>query len=100
VAAVEASPANDYPVLRKAQSSLRGAKTIPQMTRTPVPTADTASDCEGRQGGSSSVGLEVMPFADEHLDAAADLLAERHRRDRLLEPDLPASRSRAPSARS
>jgi hypothetical protein len=36
------------------------------------------------------VGVEVMPFADEHLDVAAGLLAERHRRDRVREPDLPA----------
>jgi GNAT superfamily N-acetyltransferase len=31
-----------------------------------------------------------MPFADGYLDAAASLLAERHRQDRLQEPDLPA----------
>jgi GNAT superfamily N-acetyltransferase len=37
-----------------------------------------------------SVDLEVMPLADEYLDAAARLLADRHRRDRLPEPDLPA----------
>ena len=34
--------------------------------------------------------LEIVPFADEHLDAAAELLAERHRRHRLAEPVLPA----------
>lgn len=34
--------------------------------------------------------LEIQPFADEHLDAAASLLAERHRAQRLAEPLLPA----------
>jgi ribosomal protein S18 acetylase RimI-like enzyme len=34
-------------------------------------------------------GLEIEPFADEHLDAAAALLAERHRRHREAEPLLP-----------
>ena len=33
--------------------------------------------------------LEIQPFADVHLDAAADLLAERHVRHRLVEPLLP-----------
>ena len=34
--------------------------------------------------------LELRPFADEHLDAAAELLAERHRRHRTAEATLPA----------
>jgi GNAT superfamily N-acetyltransferase len=34
-------------------------------------------------------GLEIQPFADEHVDAAADLLAERHARHREAEPLLP-----------
>jgi GNAT superfamily N-acetyltransferase len=34
--------------------------------------------------------LEIVPFADEHLDAAARLLAERHERHRAAEPLLPA----------
>jgi GNAT superfamily N-acetyltransferase len=34
--------------------------------------------------------LELRPFADEHLDAAAERLAERHRRHRACEPALPA----------
>jgi GNAT superfamily N-acetyltransferase len=34
-------------------------------------------------------GLEIQPFSDEHLDAAAALLAERHRRHREAEPLLP-----------
>jgi GNAT superfamily N-acetyltransferase len=33
---------------------------------------------------------EILPFADEHLDAAARLLAERHARHRAAEPLLPA----------
>jgi GNAT superfamily N-acetyltransferase len=33
-------------------------------------------------------GLEVQPFSEEHLDAAGDLLAERHRRHREAEPLL------------
>jgi len=32
---------------------------------------------------------EIRPFADDHLDGAASLLAERHRRQRLVEPALP-----------
>jgi GNAT superfamily N-acetyltransferase len=34
--------------------------------------------------------LELRPFDDEHLDTAAELLAERHRRHRLTEATLPA----------
>jgi GNAT superfamily N-acetyltransferase len=34
--------------------------------------------------------LEIQPFGDEHLDAAAELLAERHARHREAEPLLPA----------
>ncbi|MGH3080162.1 MAG: GNAT family N-acetyltransferase [Gaiellaceae bacterium] len=33
-------------------------------------------------------GLEIHPFAEEHLDAAAALLEERHRRHRKAEPLL------------
>jgi predicted N-acetyltransferase YhbS len=33
--------------------------------------------------------LEIQPFADEHLEAAATLLAERHRAHRGAEPLLP-----------
>jgi ribosomal protein S18 acetylase RimI-like enzyme len=32
---------------------------------------------------------EIVPFADEHLDGAAALLAERHARHRAAEPTLP-----------
>ena len=32
---------------------------------------------------------EIIPFEEEHLDAAAELLAERHRRHRAAEPLLP-----------
>jgi predicted N-acetyltransferase YhbS len=34
--------------------------------------------------------LEIQPFADEHLHAAVELLAERHRAHREAEPLLPA----------
>src|SRR5215217_4509095 len=34
-------------------------------------------------------GLEIQPFADEHLDAAAALLGERHCAHRATEPLLP-----------
>jgi GNAT superfamily N-acetyltransferase len=37
------------------------------------------------------VTLRIVPFAPEHLEAAAELLAERHRRDRAREPRLPAT---------
>ncbi len=33
--------------------------------------------------------LEIVPFADEHVDSAAALLAERHARHRDVEPLLP-----------
>jgi GNAT superfamily N-acetyltransferase len=36
-------------------------------------------------------GLEITPFADDHLGAAAELLAERHERHRAAEPLLPAA---------
>src|SRR5215207_748059 len=42
---------------------------------------------EEMEGGS--MALEVVPFADGHLDAAAALLAARHRRDRRRAPALP-----------
>jgi ribosomal protein S18 acetylase RimI-like enzyme len=35
-------------------------------------------------------GPEIVPFADEHVEAAAALLAERHARHRTWEPLLPA----------
>src|SRR4051812_11075201 len=35
-------------------------------------------------------GVKIRPFADEHLDGAAALLAERHARHREAEPLLPA----------
>ena len=35
--------------------------------------------------------LRIQPFSDQHLDDAAKLLAERHRRHREAEPLLPAS---------
>jgi ribosomal protein S18 acetylase RimI-like enzyme len=35
-------------------------------------------------------GPEILPFADEHVDAAAALLAARHARHREAEPLLPA----------
>jgi ribosomal protein S18 acetylase RimI-like enzyme len=34
-------------------------------------------------------GLRIVPFSDEHLDAAAELLAARHARHRQAEPLLP-----------
>ena len=34
-------------------------------------------------------GVEILPFADEHLNGAAVVLAERHRRHRAVEPLLP-----------
>jgi GNAT superfamily N-acetyltransferase len=34
--------------------------------------------------------LEIVEFTDEHLDDAAELLAERHARHRIAEPLLPA----------
>ena len=34
--------------------------------------------------------MEIVPFADEHVDAAAELLAARHERDREVEPLLSA----------
>lgn len=45
-------------------------------------------------------GLEIQPFADEHLEAAGRLLAERHRRHRAAEPLLPARFEDAAAARA
>ena len=44
--------------------------------------------------------LQVVPFHDEHLDAAAALLAARHRADREPFPELPHSFGDAAAARS
>jgi len=44
-------------------------------------------------------GLELQPFADEHLEDAAALLAGRHRRHRAAEPLLPARFEDAAAAR-
>jgi GNAT superfamily N-acetyltransferase len=44
------------------------------------------------------VTLEVLPFGEEHLPAAAVLLAERHRRHRAAEPLLPAAFEEADAA--
>src|SRR5438874_2709184 len=33
--------------------------------------------------------MHIVPFTTAHLDAAAALLAARHRRDRVLCPELP-----------
>src|SRR2546430_2599399 len=43
--------------------------------------------------------LELRPLADEHLDAAAEFLAERHRRHRAAEPTLPERFEDAAAAR-
>lgn len=42
---------------------------------------------------------EILPFATEHLEAAATLLAERHRLQRLVEPLLPERYESAEEAR-
>jgi GNAT superfamily N-acetyltransferase len=42
----------------------------------------------------------IVPFADEHLDGAAALLAERHRAQRLVEPGLDPTYEEAASARA
>ena len=44
--------------------------------------------------------VEIRPFGEEHLDAAAALLADRHRRHRLTEPALPARFEQPAEARS
>ncbi len=45
-------------------------------------------------------GLRVIPFADEHLDAAAELLAARHRTHRATEPLLPPAYEEPAAARA
>ena len=44
--------------------------------------------------------LQIVPFSEEHLDAAAILLAARHREHRRLEPALPAGFEEPAVARS
>ena len=44
--------------------------------------------------------LELRPFSDEHLDAAGELLAARHRRHRAAEPLLPPRYEDAAAARA
>jgi len=43
---------------------------------------------------------EILPFTDEHLDAAGELLAARHRRQREAEPLLPVRFEGAAAARA
>ena len=38
--------------------------------------------------------VELRSFADDHLEAAAELLADRHRRHRAAEPLLPPAAAR------
>ena len=42
---------------------------------------------------------QIVPFAEEHLDGAAGLLAARHRTDRRRAPELPASFEHLAAAR-
>jgi GNAT superfamily N-acetyltransferase len=42
----------------------------------------------------------IVPFADAHLDGAAELLAERHRQQRLVEPGLDPSYEDPAAARA
>jgi ribosomal protein S18 acetylase RimI-like enzyme len=44
--------------------------------------------------------LELRPFGEEHLDAAGELLAQRHRRHRAAEPLLPARYEDSAAARA
>ena len=44
--------------------------------------------------------LTIAPFGEEHLDAAAALLAARHRADREREPELPARFEEPAAARA
>lgn len=44
--------------------------------------------------------FEILAFQKEHREAAAELLAARHRRDRQREPDLPARYENAAETRS
>ena len=39
--------------------------------------------------------MEIVPFAEDHVDAAAELLAERHEAHRVFFPQLPAADYRA-----
>lgn len=43
--------------------------------------------------------LEIVPFSEEYLESAAELLAARHRADRTREPDLPRRFEDPPAAR-
>lgn len=45
------------------------------------------------------MALRIVPFEPSHFDLAAELLAERHRRDRAREPRLPAAFERPDAAR-
>jgi GNAT superfamily N-acetyltransferase len=44
--------------------------------------------------------LELRPFGEDHLDAAGELLAQRHRRHRAAEPLLPARYEDSAAARA
>jgi ribosomal protein S18 acetylase RimI-like enzyme len=55
-----------------------------------APNASAESRHAGEYRPAAMPGLEIRPFVEEHLDAAAGLLAARHRRHREAEPLLAA----------
>ena len=48
----------------------------------------------------TKLSFSIVPFADEHLDGAATLLAERHRAQRLVEPGLDPAYEDSAAARA
>ena len=48
----------------------------------------------------TKLSSSIVPFADEHLDGAATLLAERHRAQRLVEPGLDPAYEDSAAARA
>ena len=48
----------------------------------------------------TKLSSSIVPFADEHLDGAATLLAERHRSQRLVEPGLDPAYEDSAAARA
>src|SRR5215204_87028 len=77
----------------------RYARLLPSTRKRSESRAGPSSSCSsapvrvfgdtGRGYRPAPMALELMPFADEHLDEAAALLADAHGRQRAAEPLLP-----------
>jgi ribosomal protein S18 acetylase RimI-like enzyme len=69
---------------------IAGTQNLVDENRMAAPNASAESRHAGEYRPAAMPGLEIRPFVEEHLDAAAGLLAARHRHHREAEPLLAA----------